>query len=111
MRIALKDINTTKRYTAIFNKFSLDKKNKSELTILITDVRSSNEQVTDHVWMRIEEINSSTLNYMKKSLKEGCIISFKADVKEYYKRRNGKVIKDYCFNNVRHVNIIKKIGG
>lgn len=108
MRMALKDINTTKRYTAIFNKFSLDKKSKSELTILITDVRSSNEQVTDHVWMRIEEINGSTLNYMKKSLKEGYIISFKADVKEYYKRRNGKVIKDYCFNNVKHVNIIKK---
>ena len=58
--------------------------------------------------MRIEEINSSTLNYMKKSLKEGYIISFKADIKEYYKRREGKVIKDYCFNNVRHVNIIKK---
>ena len=108
MRIALKDINTTKKYTAIFNKFSLDKKNRKELTILITDVRSSNEKVTDHVWMRIEEINSSTLNYMKKNLAEGCKISFKADVKEYYKRRNGKVIKDYCFNNVRRVNIIKK---
>ena len=87
MRMALKDINTTKKYTAIFTKFSLDKRSKSELTILITDVRSSNEQVTDHVWMRIEEINSSTLNYMKKNLKEGHIISFKADVKEYYKRR------------------------
>ena len=87
MRMALKDINITKKYTAIFTKFSLDKRSKSELTILITDVRSSNEQVTDHVWMRIEEINSSTLNYMKKNLKEGHIISFKADVKEYYKRR------------------------
>ena len=35
-KMALKDINTTKKYTAIFTKFSLDKRSKSELTILIT---------------------------------------------------------------------------
>ena len=107
MRIALKDVKGYKTYTATFKKFSVSKSGNTK-TMLLLDVENTNNFVTDHVWISLNEFKYS-FNFfdLKRDIKKGNKIQFTAKVKKYLKRNaESNIVKDYCFTNVSDVKIL-----
>ena len=107
MRIALKDVKGYKTYIATFKKFS-DSKFGNTKTMLLLDVESLDNFITDHVWISLNEFKrQGSFFYLKRNIKKGNNIQFTAKVKEYLKRdAKGNIVKDYCFTNVLNVKIL-----
>ena len=107
MRTALKDVKGYKTYTATFKKFSISKAGNTK-TILLLDVESSDNFITDHVWISLNEFkHQGSFFYLKRKIKKGNKIHFTAKVKRYLKRdAKGNIVKDYCFTNVLNVKIL-----
>ena len=96
MRTALKDVKGYKTYMATFKKFSVSKSGNTK-TMLLLDVESSDNFITDHVWMSLNEFKrQGSFFYLKRNIKKGSEIQFIAKVKEYFKRDDeGNIVKDY----------------
>ena len=107
MRTALKDVKGYKTYIATFKKFSVSKSGNTK-TMLLLDVESSDNFITDHVWISLNEFkHQGSFFYLKRNIKKGNKIQFTAKVKEYFKRNSeGNIVKDYCFTNVSNVKIL-----
>ena len=107
MRIALKDAKGYKTYTATFKKFSISKAGNTK-TMLLLNVESSDNFITDHVWISLNEFKYQFSFFdLKRDIKKGNNIQFTAKVKEYLKRdAEGNIVKDYCFTNVSDVKIL-----
>lgn len=107
MRIALKDVKGYKTYIATFKKFSISKSGNTK-TMLLLDVESSDNFITDHVWISLNEFKyQDSFFYLKRNIKKGNNIQFTAKVKEYFKRDSeGNIVKDYCFTNVSNIKIL-----
>ena len=107
MRTALKDVKGYRTYIATFKKFSISKAGNTK-TMLLLDVESSDNFITDHVWMSLNEFkHQGSFFYLKRNINKGNKMQFTAKVKEYLKR-DGKcnIVKDYCFTNVSNVKIL-----
>lgn len=107
MRIALKDVKGYRTYIATFKKFSVSKSGNTK-TMLLLDVESSDNFITDHVWISLNEFKyQDSFFYLKRNIKKGNNIQFTAKVKEYFKRDSeGNIVKDYCFTNVSNIKIL-----
>ena len=107
MRTALKDVKGYKTYIAIFKKFSISKAGNTK-TMLLLDVESSDNFITDHVWISLNEFkHQGSFFYLKRNIKKGNKIQFTAQVKEYLKRdAECNIVKDYCFTNVSDIKIL-----
>ena len=107
MRTALKDVRGYKTYTATFKKFSVSKSGNTK-TMLLLDVESSDNFVTDHVWISLNEFkHQGSFFYLKRNIKKCNKMQFTAKVKEYLKRdAEGNIVKDYCFTNVSDIKIL-----
>ena len=107
MRTALKDVKSYKTYIATFKKFSISKSGNTK-TMLLLNVESSDNFITDHVWISLNEFKrQGSFFYLKRNIKKGNKVQFTAKVKEYLKRdTKGNIVKDYCFVNVSDVKIL-----
>ena len=107
MRTALKDVKGYKTYTSTFKKFSISKAGNTK-TMLLLNVESSDNFITDHVWVSLNEFKrKGFFFYLKRNIKKGNKMQFTAKVKEYLKRdAEGNIVKDYCFTNVSDIKIL-----
>ena len=107
MRTALKDVKGYKTYTATFKKFSVSKAGNTK-TMLLLNVESSDNFITDHVWISLNEFkHQGSFFYLKRNINKGNKMQFTAKVKEYLKRdAKGNIVKDYCFTDVSNVKIL-----
>ena len=78
MRTALKDVKGYKTYIATFKKFSVSKFGNTK-TMLLLDVESSDNFITDHVWISFNEFkHQGSFFYLKRNIKKGNNIQFTA---------------------------------
>ena len=70
MRIALKDVKGYKTYIATFKKFSVSKSGNTK-TMLLLYVESSDNFITDHVWISINEFKrQGSFFFFKETLRK-----------------------------------------
>lgn len=83
---------------AVYKKYATTNRNKN---LLFKFIIKDNEQITDHVWIRLQDIINN-FNYHETKID----VEITGKISTYMKYdKNGNKVMDYCFKNVK----IKKI--
>lgn len=97
------DKDTKYSFTGVFKRKGCDKRFRDRKTVLITDIKIilEGEEIflTDHVWVPL----SKRWKSVEKDLKEGDILTFDAEVKEYYKEGEKDFFVNYGLGSLRNV--------